>query len=392
MSDFLLEREVVAQIPGGEDAFWSRPDRLAGLETPCFVFDPARILAAYQRLKTALGTPLIVSIKANPNPDVLARCVHEVADGVEVASIGELNVVIGRAPGPKFVASPALDEALVLAAASCRAHIVVDSRAQADLLIELRPRLRTPPALLIRVNAGALLAGQTSGLKADHFGVEPTEAVALAQALQAADFKVSGLNVFAGSGAFARTAPFIAQAMQALAERVSEALGQPLSILNLGGGFDTSWEDDPTLMAAYCGSLAPLRRHFTVVHESGRAVFEPGGTFVTRVVSTKALGGRWIAVCDGGMAQAFRLAQTETFIKNRRAPIVVPAGPSAPPSDRPVSFVGNSCNPADIIGAAEGMPPPRAGDVVLFDRLGAYHTYTPTAFLNLRNAKKYLVS
>ncbi len=386
-----MQRDVVTPITTGADRRWCRAEQLAALETPCFVFDPERIIASYRKLKAALATPLIVSVKANPNPDVLARCVHEFVDGVEVASIGELNVVIGRAPGPKYIASPALDEALVLAAASCRAHIVIDSRAQAELVISLRARLRALPPLLVRVNAAALLY-RGKGFKPDHFGVEPDEAVSLAAMLGEAGLKVVGLHVFAGSRSFLRTASTLAGAMRALVSRMTTVLGHPLALVNLGGGFDPDWASDPAAMTAYREGLAPLREEVNVVHESGRAIFEPGGTFVTRIVSTKALDGRWIAVCDGGMAQAFRLAETEAVIKRRRTPKVVSVATAVGRAQAPIDFVGSSCNPADIIGVAEDLPAPGAGDVVLFDDLGAYHTYTPASFLNLRQAKKYLVS
>jgi diaminopimelate decarboxylase len=88
------------------------------------------------------------------------------------------------------------------------------------------------------------------------------------------------------------------------------------------------------------------------------------------------------------------LAQTEKVLKKLRRPRIMHLGDEPVTTvAEPIVFVGNSCNRADVIGELPGGGPlPRIGDLVLFDRCGAYHTYTPTNFLQLKSPRFYLVS
>lgn len=397
MREVMVDKEVNHTISSTEELSCINAEALRSVETPCFVFDPAPIIRSYRALRAALGTPLLVSIKANPNPELLMHFVHEFRDGAEVASLGELNVVVGRLSHAKYVASPALDETLVLAADACRATIVLDSDAQADLMLRLLPKLRHPPAVFIRINANALLRDYTGDIRPDHFGVEPASACVIATRLDAVGIRVSGLHVFAGSGSFVRTASHIVSAITPVIDEVSEKLQQQLPCVNLGGGFTSEWVKAVDFMCTYRDTLAPLLSRMTVLHEAGRAIFEPGARFLTRVVSVKTIHGNRVAVCDGGMAHAFRLAQTEQIVKTLSMPVVLRCAPLANQGlidndDIPTRYVGNSCNPADVIGFVPKGSAPQVGDIVMFEQCGAYHTYTPTGFLNLRPARKYLLS
>jgi len=373
---------------------WNRDD-LASIETPCYIFNPAEVVRSYRSLRASLGTPLLVSLKANPDPDLLECCASEFRDGVEVASLGELDTVSERLADAKYVTSPALDEALILAASACRATVVLDSEAHAKLLLQLQPRLFEPVSVMIRINATSLLRNCTESLKADHFGVEPADACTIVSRLHHARIRVVGLHVFVGSGNFARAAPYMVSAMTPLIDEVSARMQQQLPCANLGGGFTADWAEAPDLMRAYRNSLEPLRRRMTVLHEAGRAIFERAGKFLTRVVSVKLIHGSWVAVCDGGMAHAFQLAQTERFVKSWSEPTVIrkgvpDEGGATLVDGLPTRYVGNSCNPADVLGVAEKGAGPQIGDIVMFQRCGAYHTYTPSSFLNLAPARKYL--
>ena len=75
---------------------------LLNLKTPCYVLDPTVVMARYADLRERLGTPLIVSLKANPNLDLLIRCGHAFIDGVELASQGELDICRGSHQCPQI--------------------------------------------------------------------------------------------------------------------------------------------------------------------------------------------------------------------------------------------------------------------------------------------------
>lgn len=365
-------------------------------ETPCYVFDPAVVTANYRRLKEALGTRLIVSIKANPELSLLLRCLHEFTDGIELASVGELNLAMGRTSAPKFVNNPSMDSAFLRGAIAAKATVIVDGLDHAARVLAAKGRRPMPPVLL-RLNAAALLA--EAGIKThhqDHFGMDTATAAEVVDMLSRADCEVRGVHLFGGSGNFPARHLQIAMAMPAVLSRLEARLGQPLSFVNLGGGFDRDWDSREIDFAGYRQLLSQTLGRYELAHESGRAVFQTGGWFVTRVNSVKRLNGQAYAVCDGGISQAFLLCQTERFAKQLQAPAVIRPSGAEPTQafDGRIAFVGASCSSADVIGALPpGSPLPAVGDLCAFDNCGAYsHTYTPTGFLTAKAARIYIRS
>lgn len=378
----------------------SDPALLAGLETPCYLFDPDTVMADLQELRERLGTGVVVSVKASPVLDLLVRCNPAFGDGIEIASMGELNLTIGRLSVPRFVNTPALDPTLVAAALACKATLVADSPAQVAMIESAAQKLvaqgRAPQGILLRINAAALLG--RGGPAADHFGMDlATLRGELARlAVTGSAVRVIGLHVFAGSLSFATQA---ADLVQRLAGLVAELRGvAPLELALVGAGLPPDWRESGLDFTAYRRALGDLQGQVRVLHEAGRSVFSRAGSFVTRVVGTKDLQGESVLVCDGGMAHCFALAQTEQFVKRRREPRLLKATAMAPTADaadaplRSHTVVGNSCNRADVIGQLQAAGTPAPGDLLLFEHCGAYHSYSPTGFLNLRPARRYIAS
>ncbi|WP_374562579.1 PLP-dependent decarboxylase [Ideonella sp.] len=367
-------------------------EALAALETPCYVFDPATVIEDHARLRAELGTPVVVSMKANPVLDLLVRCNHAFTDGIEIASLGELNVTVGRMTVPRYVNTPALDATLAAAALACRATLIIDGPQQLALVREVAAKARGPLRIGLRINAGALL--ESPERQRDHFGMDLDTLWSMLDALKDDPLKIAGLHVFAGSNSFGDCAVPIAERMANLVADVRGHAGAALEFVNLGGGIPANWREAGLDFAPYRAALARLQQQpVTVMHEAGRAVFSRGGAFLTRVLATRSVGGRAVAVCDGGMAQCFALAQTENFVKKpaqpRRVPLAAEADASVPAG--PTLLVGSSCNKADRIGQLDGEPA-NVGDLLVFDHCGAYHSYSPTGFLNLRGAQRYIAS
>ncbi len=363
-----------------------RPEELLALHTPAYVFDPATIRARWRALRQALGTELVVSLKANSLVDLLLRCGEIFADGIELASIGELEIALPRVRATRYVNNPSMDEAFMKAAHVSGSVFIVDSLAQAERLAALPPaRQRTRVLLRLAVGAWRGLAD------ADHFGMLPEDAIAAARMLHAAGAELLGVHAFNGSHRWQRDGVAHAQALLKMLGQIEEATSLHLARVNLGGGFAEDWEDQPEAMARYVAALAPLAQGRQLMHESGRGIFGRAGAFVTRVVATKRLGGTEVVVCDGGMAQAFLLASTESIVKQQRAPSLVPprATGDAPAELR---FVGSSCSRQDVIGRiGASLQRPQPGDTCVFDGCGAYHSsYTVTPFLRLPAARLYL--
>ena len=370
---------------------------LTPLETPCYLLDPAAVAEDLRDLRAALGTGVVVSVKASPVLDLLVRCNAEFVDGIEIASLGELNLTVGRLSVPRFVNTPAMDATLIAAALACKATLVADGPQQIALIEEAlrKPALqaRGPQGIVLRINAASLL--ERTGPHADHFGMDLATLHRELDRFSSREGapRVVGLHVFAGSHSFSNTAVELAERLNHLVEKVLGYPAAALEFVMIGTGLPANWRDADIDFAPYRAALEGLQTRVKVLHEAGRAVFSRSGRFVTRVVAVKPLNQESVVVCDGGMAQCFALAQTEQFVKRWREPVLVPAeARDAPNPARAYTVVGNSCNRADVIGRLTSATEPRPGDWLVFDHSGAYHSYSPTGFLNLRPARRYLAS
>jgi diaminopimelate decarboxylase len=380
-------------LPRSREPAWKSPGELAKLDTPCYVFDPAIVASDYSDLKRALGTPLLVSLKANPNADLFVRCAHTFVDGIELASQGELNVVVGRSPVPKFINTPAMDQTLMRAGIASRATLILDGLSQVEMLASLSPKAKPLPVML-RLNAANLVGNVAQLGGGDHFGMDVPDAMKAIIRLRAIGVGIRGLHVFAGSHTFKVWSPLVRTAIEQLVPAVEAAAGAPLELVNLGGGFPEDWRAEPAQFDEYRRSLDRLSSRIKVYHESGRGVFNGCGHFVTKVIAVKPVNGGQVVICDGGIAQCFMLAQTERVIKRLRRPVVVPmreASAAPPASSRQVKVVGNSCSRADVVGELDPSVSVRPGDRLIFSDCGAYSTYSPTGFLNLKAPTIYLV-
>lgn len=369
----------------------NRHDALRELCTPCYLYDPARLEQDYADLKQAFGTALIASIKANPDPDLLGSCMHAFADGIELASQGELDIVAHH-DVPKFINTPGLNQDFLRAGFAAGATLVLDNPEQVGMAIAEAGRRSALPVML-RLNAAELVSELNKKGLGDRFGMSVGDLIESGLRLRAAGFTVRGIHVFIGSNLFAHHAMRIAERIGGVLSKIEQLLGQPLEFVNLGGGVPANWRTMNINFREYRDALAPLRNGRTLAHEAGRAIFAGCGAFVTRVISTKRLSGHHVVACDGGIVHSFALAQTELMLRMPRIPTPVYADERrrSTASD-PILIVGNSCNNADRIGRLElGALLPEPGDYFVFDAMGAYFaTYTLSGFLCIPPAHAYV--
>lgn len=365
-------------------------------KTPGYVFDPAIVLARYRKLRELLDSRLIVSLKANSNLELLIRCGHGFVDGVELASLGELDLAVGRISAVKYVNNPSMDETFMRAALASRCVFIIDSLCQAERLAAVLGKQHAPQTIL-RLNAAELMPGKRREA-ADHFGMSPREAMLAAAALTRADVPVIGLHSFAGSHQFrvddsGGDSADLTHALAAFAADIARMTGAPIEMLNCGGGFGERCHENEDLFAAYRQRLAPLRQTFQLAHESGRGIFAGAGLFATRIRAVKTLDGHCVAVCDGGLSHNFLLARTESAIKKYARPRLLrrqAAADGAPVL--PVKYVGSTCSRADVIGWQPApVAAPSVGDMVIFEQCGAYHpSYSVSGFLSLGAAGAFI--
>jgi len=326
-----------------------------------------RIIDLKQRLN---GVSIYYAMKANPLRELI-KLYAEFADGIEVASFGELEYAIAcGAPADKIVfASPAKTEREV-----CRSielgiralHIeTVDEFRTAHLV---RQACYSGTLLVLRVNTDvgvqAPLEQMAGG--ASRFGID--EAVVFAPASRNLVQFSDGIHVYAGSqlreasiviGQFERTLR--------VAQRVARIKRQRLKYINFGGGFGVPHQGDDLELDV--GSIAcwfterqPSAREIAI--ELGRYLVSEIGVFVTTIRSVKRSHERIFASTDCGFNGFLRPAFTGDHHE-----VVLIAGGEEGPDDVAVS--GPLCTPLDSFGVIRGCEV-RTGDVVAVLNAGAY--------------------
>jgi diaminopimelate decarboxylase len=365
----------------------------AHFETPCFVYSAEVAKQNYVDLRDQLGTKLVLSAKANSNPELLSLILGVLEDGgIEVASYRELNTVAGMVGIERYLNSPASSENLMRSAVSAGATIILDNPAQVEVAVMLSKSMPLKPVML-RVNISSVPTLTTGAplVRADHFGMVWRDVIQQALLLRAAGVGVAGFHLFAGSNSFRALHGHVAAAAARMIDELEAASGEALQCVNLGGGFGADFRKDEAIFSAYREALAQLPEHVRLLHEAGRAIFASAGAFLCRVLAKKTIDDRRYFVCDGGIAHDFLLCGTENPLSRRPSPIF--DGPRSEPGAGGI-VVGNSCSKDDVIGhIAPGCGEPDLGDLLIFENCGAYHgSYPNLRFLGLAPAETFLLS
>lgn len=365
-------------------------------QTPCYVYDMETLQRNYAELRDTLGTGLVVSMKANPQVDMLLRLGAN-ANGIEAASLVELNMLIKTNGAQLFVNNPHMDRNLIRAGLGAKGRFIVDNLAQLHAIHEHGANRNIEPVLL-RLNLSALkrFKPDIGKFRSDHFGMDWDDACTAVDYIRTHSdkLKLGGLHLFSGSYTFNRAALDVAAAAPQMVAEIEARYGDKLTMLNLGGGFSDNWRNEDFDFSTYRQRLAELPSHLTLLHESGRGIFGSAGAFLTRVSNNKSIEQQHYTICDGGIAQNFLLCQTENQFRKPRAPhIFRPQGETPDAPQVAPLFVGSSCNRDDVIGqSAAPIAQPQIGDICIFDRCGAYNaTYTVSKFLGLPEPHIYVI-
>ena len=363
-------------------------EALAGkpMQTPSFVYSMDGIAQQMRRLQQELGTPILAVVSACSNPDVLARLPEDVRFGARCASRFEMNVVSAWASEHLYVGIPSMDALAARAVLGGRYRFVAEAPTQIETLVQLRGARKIMPITLSLSNQ---LAGGT-GLRAmDAAGFE--EALGIAQRH---DVPVGGLHMHAGRHGFGAHGLNVARTLRQFAAQAEARLGYPLQTVNLGGGLEEDWWMRGHDFVAYRNALAQFPSHLQLMHELGRSIFASAGAFLTRVVAACRASHGAIAVCDGGLAQAFELTMASPHWREvlplvHRQGVILPTSGAQPRTAAATAILGASATDEDVFAwCAETLQP---DDVLVFPGTGAYmQQRSPSGFMGHAEAGAYV--
>lgn len=345
--------------------------------TPLFVYDDAHIRARCREAVSVLGDGATYASKAFLCRAV-ARLVHEEGMRVDVATGGELQVVLAAGvPAERTVLhgnNKSLDE-LRLALTAGVGRIVIDSDDELDRIESLVASGLPVPRVLLRINPGIEVHTHEhvrTGNLDSKFGFPlPTGQAddALARARASAAVDLVGLHMHIGSQVF--SVENFLEGLRAVAPFVVAA---DLPELVVGGGLGVAYvegEAAPTITEWATAVVQECRAAGITAEigvEPGRAVVGAAAVTLYTVGTVKFIPGvRTYVSVDGGMSDNPRPvlygSGYETFL------------PRAATSRRemPIRLVGKHCESGDLLVREGRVPADLAvGDVIATPVTGAY--------------------
>jgi diaminopimelate decarboxylase len=371
------------------------PDRvrnaLLALPSPrcAYVYDRATLQATAAAVRAVLpkGSTLLYAVKANGHADVLAALAAEV-DGFEVGSGGELALAriaragLGGATEIVF-GGPAKTEAELAAAVAADAMVNVESPLELRRLAVAAETAGVRVRTALRVNRDEVRLGGSHRMSgtATPFGIGEDQLGAVVElATGHPSLRVSGFALHAVSNnldAVAHAA-FVTDAV-AWSVAAAQTHNLVLETINVGGGLGIDYTGAARFdLDALADGLAEAARGLPdgvrLVFELGRYLAAEAGWYAAEVVDLKRNHGRWFAVLRGG-THHFRLPAAWGYSHGFT---VLPVREWARPYERPevsgvtVDVVGELCTPRDVLARDHPVDRVRVGDLLIFNKAGAY--------------------
>ena len=350
--------------------------------TPLVVYDEHDLRARCRAARDAFPDGVFYAGKAFLSL-AIAQLVHEEGLGIDVASLGEMEVALAAGvPASSLVlhgSNKSTDE-LRAAAEVGLGRVVVDSFDDVARLGEVVARAGLRPAdVLVRLNPAVHVPTHPSvstGHATSRFGLRVDNgeaAAALEQVAEHPHLRLRGVHVHAGSQILDLRA---VQAAVSVAARLARDTG--VDELSVGGGLGVAYtrRDAAPTIAEWGRAVASTVRRTgfagRVTAEPGRSVVARAGLTVYRVGTVKEVPGAPAFVgVDGGLSDNPRPAlygsEYEAFLL--RSPRPVGAGAAG----RRVTVVGKTCESGDVLVRDTVLPADlRRDDLLAVPVTGAY--------------------
>jgi len=344
----------------------------SSFERPTLVISRAKVAAQYDALADGLGRARIhYAVKANPAPEIIRTLVRKGAR-FDAASRGEIELCLAMgAKGRDISFGNTIKKPADIAFAYDAGvmHFAADSEAEIDKIRDHAPDAN----VYIRVAVENSAADWPLSRK---FGCAHEALPGLLDHARAQDVRVVGLSFHVGSQT--RRPEFWVPVLDQVAAlwHGARLAGHELSLLNLGGGFPASYDEEVQGARGYAAAvMGYVAERFgdvpQIMAEPGRGLVAEAGHIAAEVllVSRKSAEDlhRWVYLDIGmfsGLAETAGEAIRYQFITRHDGGEMGPC-----------VLAGPSCDSADILYEQRPVTLPlalRCGDRVMIRHCGAY--------------------
>lgn len=375
--------------------------------SPSYIYDRSLMVDNASALKDALypGATLCYAMKANP---LLGVCeiFQKEGLGIEVASMGELNVAIkaGYKPSEITFTSPGKTIAELEYAIGQGLKIInIDSLAEAAIVDMVAKKLNKIVTVGIRINPAVCYSNakiKMSGVSSQ-FGVEEEDLNEefFDKLRSFSNLNTVGIQIYMGTQML-NYEDIVKNTEYAinLGLKLCDEYGIDLKLLNCGGGFGVKYfknENELDMAQLKAGMQDLYDRYFDkldgveLVFESGRFLMATTGVMVTKVLYVKESKGQRYLICDGGSNIHSSAAFLGRFVRNNFPLHTI----SKEDNLIETTICGPLCTALDVIGQkvmiSNAVAP---GDLVVIEQSGAYgYTYSLNKFLSHETPAEILI-
>ena len=374
------------------------PELAAQYGTPLYVYSQAALISQLKDVQTAFAEakPVICySVKANGNLS-LCRLMGQNGSGFDVTSQGEFQRALKAGPvGAKIVFAGVgkSDTEIEFALTNGVFLFDVESEQELHAIGAVAQRLGVKANVALRVNPD--LPPKThvktdTSVKGVKFGLDIETIIDVAHGVVGhPGLAVVGLHMHLGSPIL-KAEPYRQGCEKGVALiRAFRAQGHDIKYLNMGGGFGISYRKDEAKPAsAFAEVILPAVRETgcQLILEPGRFIVGNAAILLSRVVFTKATGGKSYIIQDAAMNDLIRPTLYGSFHRvwpvHPAADVPVTPDVNGDPDDpdpfraMPNCFkqdvVGPVCESGDYLAKDRPLPAMKRGDLLAIFSAGAY--------------------
>lgn len=354
--------------------------------TPLMITDCDSIRSQYNALQNALPTVKIhYALKPFPHETVI-RVLDEMGTNFDTATNGEIELIkrMGIDPSKCIHTHPIKTTSDITKAIRFGiTNFVVDNEDEILKFVKFRKKVK----LMIRVSFRSPSATIDLSKK---FGCELKHVISLIEFARKHKLHVNALSFHVGSQS--KTSDMYVHAIKECNNLIAEAILRglpPIEILDIGGGFPISYEEQVVGIEEFC---KPIREELSLLPDQIRVFAEPGrfivGPSTINVMSVvgKAIreGKFWYYVDDGNYG-----SYTAQFFDHITIPMY-----SVKKSDNVFDSVitGPTCDSTDVIKESIQLPKLDIGDLIIGTTIGAYSWATSTNFNFCKKPKQIFLN
>lgn len=338
------------------------------VQTPAYVFDLDEFCRRAERVKQAFGekTGLCFSIKANP---FLLAALPDVFDKIEVCSPGELTICEKTGADMGMVIFSGVNKTAADVERAMDDHVGVftaESLLHLQLIQAAAAKRGTRVSVLLRLTAGS------------QFGMDEQEVLQIIRNRDAyTGIEIVGLHYF--SGTQKRKVALIEKELDYLLQfvaQVEQDHGFKLERLEYGTGLAVDYfaadaeELEMARLEAVGVKIREVSDKIDLTVEMGRFFAAPCGYYFTKVMDTKTNMGVNYAIVDGGLNQL----KYDGQIQGMQIPKIshIKWQDAAAENMEKWTLCGSLCTTADVLTRNAELAGLEMGDVLVFERTGAY--------------------